>query len=140
VQLGAWACLKRTRPLQESLSQIWPMMGSFFRKEKEGSTEGRIPPTRLMKSPARKNPCRVWGSFLRRRGSAMRSRQRLETHLDRWRSLAGTREQDFFYRQLTFYRYPAVTLSTAVYRGIPLNTARIQISNQNRFLPLVQTV
>jgi mTERF domain-containing protein len=26
------------------------------------------------------------------------------------------------------------------YRGIPLNTARIQISNQNRFKPLVQTV
>jgi hypothetical protein len=46
----------------------------------------------------------------------------------------------FFYRPLTFYWYPAVTISTAVYRGIPLNTARIQISNQNRFLPLVQTV
>jgi hypothetical protein len=28
----------------------------------------------------------------------------------------------------------------AVYRGIPLNTARIQISNQNLLLPLVQTV
>jgi hypothetical protein len=26
------------------------------------------------------------------------------------------------------------------YRGIPLNTARIQISNQNRLKPLVQTV
>jgi hypothetical protein len=45
-----------------------------------------------------------------------------------------------FYRPLTFYRYPAVAVSTAVYCGIPLNTARIQISNQNRFLPLVQTV
>jgi hypothetical protein len=28
----------------------------------------------------------------------------------------------------------------AVYRGIPLDTARIQISNQNSLLPLVQTV
>jgi hypothetical protein len=46
----------------------------------------------------------------------------------------------FFYRPLTSYRYPVVTVSTAVYRGILLNTARIQISNQNRLLPLVQTV
>jgi hypothetical protein len=33
-----------------------------------------------------------------------------------------------------------VPSGSGFYRGIPLNTARIQISNQNRFLPLVQTV
>jgi hypothetical protein len=38
----------------------------------------------------------------------------------------------FFYQPPDFYRSGAVRVATAVYRGIPLNTARIQISNQNR--------
>ena len=41
----------------------------------------------------RKNPSRVWGSFLWLRGSVMRSRQALETHLQRQRDLIGTRER-----------------------------------------------
>jgi hypothetical protein len=49
-------------------------------------------------------------------------------------------KQGFFYRPPRFYRRAAVGRYAAVYRGIPLDTARIQISNQNPLLPLVQTI
>jgi hypothetical protein len=40
-----------------------------------------------------KKPSRVWGSLVQRRRSVMRSRQALETHLNRQSDLPGTRER-----------------------------------------------
>ncbi|CAD6220820.1 unnamed protein product [Miscanthus lutarioriparius] len=98
-------CTQRAgRPLQESKRTMrsTPDNSLAVRKEKEGQLEEQIPapPTGWLSAHSCHAQCqageeafRVWGSFLRWRGSAMRSRQGLDTHLDRRTSLTGTRER-----------------------------------------------